>query len=170
MNELHIVYLSIGSNLGDRISNIEKSFKLITEKIGEIVLSAPIYENPPIGFESTELFLNTCIGIETTLSPNQLLIKTQEIEIELGRTNKSTAQNYSSRIIDLDIIFYDELIIENKNLTIPHKHFRNRNFVLKPLNDITPDLRDPISGFTIQYLHTICKDKSELTLLNQFKS
>lgn len=166
MNELHIVYLSIGSNLGNRLSNIEKSFKLITEKIGEIVISAPIYENPPIGFETNDLFLNTCIGIKTTLSPFEILYKTQEIEVELGRTNKNTTQSYSSRIIDLDIIFYDNLTIENENLTIPHKQFRKRKFVLTPLNNICPNYIDPISKLSVNHLHSICQDDSSLIEIN----
>lgn len=149
------VYLALGSNSGNREENILFAIKSINNKIGKVQFSAKYFENAAQGFESDTLFLNTCIQIQTELSPIALLVKIKEIELELGRQPKSS-KTYESRPIDIDIILYGDEVISTADLTIPHPHFRKRDFVLIPLSEIAPGLIDPISSLTIlQLLHLI---------------
>ena len=164
MEERELVYLSIGSNLGDRLQNIKDAIRFIQRDIGTIENISPVYEAPPLGFESSDFFLNLCIAIRTVLSPNDILTASQEIEKELGRIKKST-NGYSSRIIDIDIILYGNQEMTSEYLTIPHPLFRERNFVLQPLNDLDKDLTDPITMLTIEQLKKNCKDQSKLERL-----
>ena len=159
------VFLSLGSNQGERLLNIEKALIKITEKAGEIYLKSPIYKNPPLGFESEMNFYNLCIGIKTKFAPEDLLFILQQIELEVGRNKKTIDKQYSSRIIDIDIIFFNNIVFNSSLLTIPHLLFRQRNFVLKPLRDIAAMTIDPITGFTVDYLYSNSKDDSVLLLL-----
>ncbi len=159
------VFLSLGSNQGERLLNIEKALSKITEKAGEIYLKSPIYKNPPLGFESEMNFYNLCIGIKTKFAPEDLLFILQQIELEVGRNKKTIDKQYSSRIIDIDIIFFNNIVFNSSLLTIPHLLFRQRNFVLKPLRDIAAMNLDPITGFTVDYLYSNSKDDSVLLLL-----
>lgn len=136
-----IVYLSLGSNLGDRKINLEKAIKLIAERAGTLSAISSIYETEPWGFESKNSFFNMVICIETTLSPTQLLVTTQEIEKELGRTEKTDQGSYKDRIIDIDLIMYDDLEINTPKLTLPHPHMNERPFVMEPLCEIAPKFR-----------------------------
>jgi 2-amino-4-hydroxy-6-hydroxymethyldihydropteridine diphosphokinase len=154
------VYLSIGSNLGDRLSNIENANTLIRNRIGEILSKSLIYENPPKDFTADILFYNMCVLIRTILSPIEVLDEIQSIEKELGRTNKTVDRLYSSRVIDIDIIFYNNQIIKNERLSIPHPLFRDRRFVLIPLNDIANRIIDPLTSLSVNQLLAVCADKS----------
>ena len=165
INSYNTVFLSIGSNEGERLLNIEKALTKITENAGEIYLKSPIYENPPLGFESEINFYNLCVGIKTKFSPEDLLFILQQIEIEIGRNKKTIEEQYSSRIIDIDIILFNDIVFKSILLTIPHMLFRQRNFVLKPLRDIAAMTIDPITGFTVDYLYSKSLDKSVLLLL-----
>lgn len=129
-------YLSLGTNLGNREYNLLHACELIETFIGHITRKSKIIETQPLGFESDNLFLNMCIAVETQLTPQQLLEKTQNIEIQSGRTNKSHNGNYSDRIIDIDILLYDNLRIKTKQLTIPHPRMYERDFVMIPLSQI----------------------------------
>ncbi len=140
MNRL---YLSIGSNLGDRELYIQQSFRLIEKNIGKIVLQSSLYETIPWGFDSSLLFLNCAVVVETNLTPFKSLLITQAIEKEIGRKEK-THHSYTDRVIDIDIIMYDDLILQTKELTIPHPLFHLREFVLQPLVEIVPDVIHPI--------------------------
>lgn len=161
------VYLSVGSNLGDRFSNIESAISLIRSRIGEISKIAPIYENPPLGFEADTLFYNSCLLVKTKLLPFEVLEQIQNIEKELGRTHKTDNKSYSSRIIDIDIIFYESEIVNEDKLIIPHPLFKYRRFVLLPLNDVGSDLIDPLTGLTVSQLLAICEDKSILLIVKK---
>ena len=165
LNLHNTVFLSLGSNQGERILNIEKALSKITDKAGEIYLKSPIYENPPLGFESEMNFYNLCIGIKTKFAPEDLLFILQQIELEVGRNKKTIDKQYSSRIIDIDIIFFNNIVFNSSLLTIPHLLFRQRNFVLKPLRDIAAMTIDPITGFTVDYLYSNSKDDSVLLVL-----
>lgn len=145
------VYLALGSNLGDKADNLQKAIDLIAERIGTLSAISSVYKTEPWGFDSRNLFLNQVIGVETTLSPLQLLQMTQKIEKELGRAEKSTI-TYKDRIIDIDIILYGDYIIESKELTLPHPLFHLRDFVMKPLAEIAPELVHPILHKTIREL------------------
>ena len=165
INLYNTVFLSIGSNQGERLLNIQNTLTKITDQAGEIYLKSPIYENPPLDFEAEMYFYNLCIGIKTKFSPEHLLFILQQIELEIGRNKKTIDKQYSSRIIDIDIIFFNDIVFESENLTIPHLLFRQRNFVLRPLRDIAPMFIDPSTGFTVDYLHSKSLDKSLLLLL-----
>jgi len=134
-----ITYISIGSNLNDKVINLKNSIFAIQKEVGEIIAESSIYESEAEGFDGN-LFLNQIIKIETTLLPEQLLQKTEEIERKLGRTQKTEIKNgkpvYENRIIDIDILLYDDLQIDTETLTIPHPRMLEREFVMKPLREI----------------------------------
>ena len=133
------VYLSLGSNLGNREKYLKETRVAIQKEVGEIIAESTIYESEAEGFDGN-LFLNQIIKIETTLLPEQLLQKTEEIERKLGRTQKTEIKNgkpvYENRIIDIDILLYDDLQIDTETLTIPHPRMLEREFVMKPLREI----------------------------------
>lgn len=157
-----VTYLSLGSNLGDRISNLNKAIDELN-KIGTVSAISSFYENPAVGFDSTRLFLNICIEFNTLLDPLTLLLRTQEIERFLGRSAK-TSTNYESRIIDIDIIYYDSIILQTEELTIPHKNRLQRKFVLTPLNDIAWGFLDPVAKKAVNQLLIECNSSEQLVL------
>ena len=141
---MHQVYLGLGSNLGDREEHIRKAIALIGESIGLVIRQSSLIETEPWGFESANRFLNGVILVETTLTPRQLLKATQKIERQLGRKKKSTDSclltpvSYSDRSIDIDILLYDDLTVDEPDLKIPHPLMEQRDFVMTPLNEIKP--------------------------------
>jgi len=137
----HTVYLALGTNLGKKNQNLLIAISLIAERIGILSAISSVYETAPWGFESNNSFLNQVVKVETDLLPLDLLKKTQELEKEMGRTQKSN-NSYQDRIIDIDIILYDDLSFESKELTLPHPLYKKRDFVLKPLIEIAPHLKD----------------------------
>lgn len=161
--ELTQVVLGLGSNMGDRLQTIKKAIELIREEIGSVLQVSKIYENPAQGFESATPFLNCCLEIETSLKPEELLKKTQQIEAILGRKPK-TSDTYTSRPIDVDILFYGSHQLQLPDLEVPHPHFRERIFVLVPLMDLNPHRRDPITRLTINQLLLNCNDKSPINI------
>ncbi len=165
INLYNTVFLSIGSNQGERLFNIEKALTIISSKAGDIYLKSPIYENPPLDFEAEMNFYNLCIGIKTKLNPQDLLFVLQQIELKIGRNKKTLDRQYTSRVIDIDIIFFNDIVLDSENLKIPHLLFKQRNFVLKPLSDIAAKFIDPFTGFTVDYLHANCQDKSVLLIV-----
>ena len=133
---IHRVFLSLGSNLGDRQAHLNKAIELIGERIGEVVRQSSFIETEPWGFESENRFLNGAILVETTLTPRQLLKATQKIERELGRKRKSSSGVYHDRPIDIDILLYDDLTIDEPDLKIPHPLMHERDFVMIPIREI----------------------------------
>lgn len=133
---MHTVYLSLGSNLGDRKATMRRAIGLLNERAGSIDRQSSFIETEPWGFESTNKFLNMCVRLLTTLSPEQLLMATKQIERELGRTQKSVNGQYHDRPIDIDILMYDDVHLASDDLTLPHPHMQEREFVMKPLREI----------------------------------
>lgn len=139
---MHTVYLSLGTNLGDKEKNLVSAIKEIERRIGPVRAQSAFLTTEAWGFESENTFLNAAVRVETELSPNALLRITQQIEREMGRTRKSSVDPqqstviYHDRIIDIDILLYDDLHINTKKLTIPHPHMYERDFVLIPLKEI----------------------------------
>lgn len=133
---MHTVYLSLGSNLGDREATMRRAIGLLNERAGSVDRQSSFIETEPWGFESTNKFLNMCVRLLTTLSPEQLLMATKQIERELGRTQKSVNGQYHDRPIDIDILMYDDVRIDSNDLTLPHPHMQEREFVMKPLREI----------------------------------
>ncbi|MEI6755270.1 MAG: 2-amino-4-hydroxy-6-hydroxymethyldihydropteridine diphosphokinase [Paludibacter sp.] len=146
-----LVYLGLGTNLGDKVQNLNAAIQKISQEIGEIVCQSGFFASKPWGFKSENEFLNVVISVETKLSPLELLSKTQQIESELGRTAKST-NGYADRDIDIDILLYDNVIVDLPELKIPHPFITERDFVYIPLLEIAPDLLHPISGRKIEDL------------------
>lgn len=136
MTAAHTAYLSLGSNLGQRQRNIQDAVEMINARAGRVVRLSPLHETLPWGFESDNTFLNAALCLHTKLSPLRLLDVTQEIEREMGRKEKSAAGVYHDRIIDIDILLYDDLHINTPRLTIPHPLMRQRDFVMTPLREI----------------------------------
>ena len=148
---MHKVYLGLGSNLGDKEENIRKAIALIGERVGEVVRQSSLIETEPWGYESENKFLNGVIFVETNLSPRQLLKATQKIERDLGKkkvhatkrsqdSSLSTLHSslYKDRPIDIDILLYDDLTVDEPDLKIPHPLMQERDFVMIPLTQITP--------------------------------
>lgn len=135
------LYLSLGTNLGDRQKNLSCALELIGREVGTVVSASDPIETEPWGFESPNSFLNIAIKVDTTLQPTEVLHATQEIERKLGRTRKTTDGEYHDRLIDIDILLYDDLVMNTPELTIPHPLMYEREFVMKPLLQIAPELK-----------------------------
>lgn len=161
MEITHTVYLSIGSNQGDRFYFLQRALKELAARAGKILSVSPIYETMPLGFESNDLFLNACLKLSTLKSPSELYKIINIIEELYGRVRTDLNQ-YTSRQLDIDIIFYNKQIINTENLQIPHPRFHERLFVLKPLNDLDKGLVDPRSKSSIEQLLMECADESDL--------
>ncbi len=133
---LHILYLSLGSNLGDRHAIMRRAISLINEEVGTVDRESSPLETEPWGFESEHMFLNMCVRVLTALSPEQVLDATQSIERRLGRTSKSVDGQYHDRPIDIDMLMYDDLHVSTPRLTLPHPLMHERDFVMTPLREI----------------------------------
>ncbi|WP_304302451.1 2-amino-4-hydroxy-6-hydroxymethyldihydropteridine diphosphokinase [Phocaeicola plebeius] len=147
------VYLGLGTNLGDKEANLRTAIYKLQERIGKQVSLSSFYETAPWGFESDHSFLNAAIGLETSLSPIEILHITQEIEKELGRTKKSVNGSYSDRLIDIDILLYDTLVLQTPELTIPHPLMTERDFVMNPLIEIAGNVIHPTRQKTLSELY-----------------
>ncbi len=161
---MQLVHLSIGSNLGDRKKNIISAVSLINERIGEIIKISSVYMTEPWGFESEKYFLNLVVIVKTTLSPDELLFECQQIETMLLR-KKSLKNEYKSRSIDIDILFYNDIIINKKDLIIPHPLIHKRKFVLLPLLELNQDFKHPVLKSSIKELFEKCDDAGKIRKL-----
>lgn len=159
---MSIIYLGIGTNQGDRDKNLARARVLIGQKAGEIIRSSSVYEAEPWGFESSHLFLNMVVKVETGLPPLKLLETVHIIEDELGR--KRSRRRYISRVMDIDILFYGNDVLATKELVIPHPLISERKFVLVPMAEIDPLFVHPVLRKTISELLTGCSDRSEVIL------
>lgn len=149
------VYLGLGTNLGDKEANLRTAIYKLQERIGKQVSLSSFYETAPWGFKSTHSFLNAAICLETNLAPLEILHSTQEIEKELGRTRKSLNGTYSDRPIDIDILLYDDLILQTPELTVPHPLMTERDFVMKPLIEIAGNVVHPILQKTLSTIYHV---------------
>lgn len=159
-----IVYLSLGSNIGDRLGYIQQATSLLglNENIN-IVATSSFYETEPWGMESDNWFVNAIVQVSTTYSPEELLDECQKIEKQLGRNREST-EFYTDRNIDIDIVFYDNLIQNTERLTIPHKYFHKRVFMLVPMLEIAEDFVHPFFGKTVENLYEEIEDPEAVCL------
>jgi len=148
---MNSVYLALGTNLGNKSVNLLQAIGLIATKIGKFSAISSVYETKPWGFESENDFLNMAVCVETTLSPNEILIATQSIEKAIGRSQK-TNYSYCDRLIDIDLIAYNDWILQTEVLQLPHPLFHKRQFVLEPLNEIAPDFVHPVLQKTVKEL------------------
>ena len=147
-----MVYLGLGTNLGDKEQNLRMSIKKIEEGIGNVVSLSAFYATAPWGFSSENSFLNAAVCVETTLLPLQVLEETQRIERELGRTEKSVNGLYADRLIDIDLLLYDDRVMDAEGLILPHPLMTERRFVMEPLSEIAPDVVHPVLHKTMKEL------------------
>jgi 2-amino-4-hydroxy-6-hydroxymethyldihydropteridine diphosphokinase len=148
-------FLLLGSNLGDRQDYLDKARALAKKRVGKIVAISSVYQTAAWGNTEQQAFLNQVIGVETKLTPDQLLGVIQDIENSLGRTREG---KWAARTLDIDILFYGDKIIKNEQLTIPHPEIANRKFTLEPLMEIEPEFIHPVLKKSIQKLLAICTD------------
>lgn len=133
---MHTVYLSLGSNLGNREENLHTAITEIGKLVGEVVRQSTFYVTEPWGFKSENLFANAAICCHTTHTPREVLQLTQKIERKMGRGKKSIGGQYHDRIIDIDILLFDDITVDEPDLKIPHPLMHERDFVMKPLHEI----------------------------------
>lgn len=139
------LYLSLGTNLGDRRENLDRALSLIAREVGTVVSASDRMETAPWGFDSANSFLNMAVKVETELSPLEALHVTQDIERRLGRSEKTVNGQYRDRVIDIDLLMYfmsdgTPAKMDTPELTLPHRLMRQREFVMKPLAQIAPEL------------------------------
>lgn len=168
MKSQHQVILSIGSNLGNRLENIERSLELIHQEVGTIIKISRLYETPAWGFES-DAFYNCALVLHTFSSAQKVLSQVLKIEKRLGRL-RNKVQEYQSRTIDIDLIAFDSVIIDTEKLQIPHPLMQNRNFVLLPIQDLNLDWKHPILQKNIAELILLSPDKSVCTIVQDLRS
>jgi len=158
------VYLLLGSNLGDRTQLIQGAILKIDQQVGEVFSRSSFYETAAWGKEDQPSFLNVAIGIETRLSPLDVLAKVLQIEQELGRIRY---EKWGSRLIDIDVILYDDLVVDEKDiLQVPHPQMQNRKFVLEPLAEIAPDYLHPVLEKTVSELLQNLTDNLTVSKIN----
>ena len=154
------IYLSLGTNQGNKLENLQKSLNLLADSVGVVSKISKVYQTKSWGYDSDD-FLNICVKCTSSKNPEALLQAIHEIEKEVGRKAK-TKEEYEDRIIDIDVLLFDREIIFSKELTVPHKHMLERNFVLVPLAEIAPHLKHPITKTSIQECLKACSDESEI--------
>lgn len=152
MNMDHIVYLSLGTNLGNRTANLNQAIASLPPQM-TVKAKSKVYETPPWGYTEQDQFLNQVVKATTYLEPSKLLKHIKRLEVAMGR--KATFR-YGPRLIDIDILFYDDVVMETSSLTIPHPDLHERGFVLLPLMDIAPDLVHPVKKKSIRELVGFC--------------
>ena len=158
-----LVYISLGSNSDNKAEMLKKAIAFLASDLGEIVAKSSTYETEAWGYESTNTYYNSAVAVDSIHSPHNVLEITQSIEKQLGRINKTVNGEYTDRPIDIDILFYDDIIVDTERLNIPHIHICERRFVLQPLNDIAPKYIHPVNNKSIEFILSVCVDNTEIT-------
>lgn len=159
-----MIYISLGTNLGNRLENLVEAVRACMQGGMRLIEVSSVYESEAWGFQASTSFYNCVAVFESDKSPDEILSLTQEIELKLGRTAKTLA-GYESRIIDLDLLFIDEKVINKANLKIPHEKMADRKFVLLPLNELNPLFIHPLQRISVNKLLQKCNDESEINLV-----
>lgn len=155
-----------GSSQGNKHQIIKEAIDILSSKVGRVSMASSFYETAPWGFKCKENFLNQIVVFETVLSPQGFLVHCLATEKQLGRVRSNDIPRYTSRPIDIDILFYDSLILNTQELIIPHPRMCARNFVLTPLAEILPGFVHPVTGKTISELWAACPDKLPVKKMN----
>ena len=164
------VFLSLGANLGDKVKNLTTAIELIENEIGHVVKVSGAYNSEPWGFEAENDFYNMAVEVQTELQPRELLTSCQNIEKTIGRIKTHDTFGYTSRVIDIDIVFYEDQVIEEEHLIIPHNLMHKRFFVLKPMNELDAEFVHPILKKNIAELLQECDDHSEVHYSGELSS
>ncbi|WP_221389791.1 2-amino-4-hydroxy-6-hydroxymethyldihydropteridine diphosphokinase [Dyadobacter sp. NIV53] len=159
----NIVFLLLGSNLGERLQVLRSAVELIEEQIGQIKSASSVYETAPWGVLDQPAFLNQVIELQTVLDPEEVLRIILAIEQELGRVRY---ERWGARVIDIDILYFQDLILDSARLTIPHPRLHERRFTLAPLAEIAPDFIHPVFHKSSAQLLAVCTDNSEVKLFS----
>lgn len=170
MNKVNTIYLSLGSNMGHRLAQLQQAILLLNSRLGPVKQISAVYESASWGFEGGD-FLNACIVLNTEFEPEEVLTFILDIETSMGR-ERSKEAGFVSRIIDIDILYFESKIINSEHLKIPHPQLQDRKFVLKPLADIAPQFYHPLLNKDSRNLLQQCKDSSKVVKTNHllFKS
>lgn len=158
---MNTTYLLLGGNIGDSLLVFQQCEKQISEDIGEVSLKSSCYESEPWGFDHHNKFVNQVLKVSTSLNPIQLLEKCQFIEKQFGRKRNSEV-GYQARVIDIDVLFFNDLVFDEKELQIPHPRLHLRKFTLLPFNEINSSFIHPKLNQSIRKLLSVCSDKSEV--------
>ncbi|MCC9166389.1 2-amino-4-hydroxy-6-hydroxymethyldihydropteridine diphosphokinase [Pontibacter harenae] len=156
------LYLLLGGNLGNRINYLKQARESIAAKVGQVVRISKLYETAAWGKADQPAFLNQVLEVQATQTPEQVLYIINGIELELGRVRH---EHWGSRVIDIDILFYDELVQQTQRLTIPHPQLHHRRFTLMPLAEIAPELMHPVLDKSIVKLLASCEDSLEVKVI-----
>lgn len=157
-------YILLGSNMGDKLTLLNNAIEIIGSRCGKVIKKSSLYESEPWGFDAEQNFINQAICVETELSAHELLRELLSIEIELGRDRSRHYETYVSRPIDLDVIYYGDMINDDEDLILPHPRLQLRRFVLEPLCEIASDFVHPVLKKTNIELRDVCPDTSDVTL------
>jgi len=157
------VIVGLGSNLGDRYASLRRALELLSGEAGEITALSSVWETEPWGFDADEQFMNMVAVIKTTRKPAQLIQLFRSIEGRMGR-KRSGGGKYESRIIDLDILLWEDRVISIPGLEVPHPKIADRRFVLEPLSEVVPDAVHPVTGLTVAEMLELCADNSDVRL------
>jgi 2-amino-4-hydroxy-6-hydroxymethyldihydropteridine diphosphokinase len=157
------VIIGLGSNLSDRFAALSRALTLLKEEAGDIVAASSVWESEPWGFEADDQFLNMVVVLETGKQPRQLMQLFRSIEGRMGR-KRSGGGRYESRIIDIDILLWQNRVISMPGLEVPHPKLADRRFVLEPLYEVTPDAVHPVTGLTVTEMLALCDDRSDVRL------
>ncbi len=155
-------YILLGSNMGDKLALLNNAIEMIECRCGKVIKKSSIYESEPWGFDAEQNFINQAICVETDLSAHELLRELLSIEIELGRDRSRHYETYVSRPIDLDVIYYGEMINDDRELILPHPRLQLRRFVLMPLCEIAPDFVHPVFKVSNMVLLERCSDEGKV--------
>ncbi len=158
-----ITFLLLGANLGERAATLARAVSLIDQRVGRVVLQSGLYETAAWGVTDQPAFLNQVLMVETTLEPEAVLVQTQAIEQELGRVRHD---HWGARTIDIDLLYYDQLVWQSPTLTLPHPYLHQRRFTLVPLAEIAPHLMHPVLYKTTLALLNDCDDGGSVTVFN----